>query len=546
MSSTIFSGTNDGLQIGHNQGPIEAKFCAYNAEDIDRFCLRELRCPDSLVVKNRLKETKDKLLPKSLEWIFQDPQYASWRSSDRVCLLWIKGGAGKGKTMMSIGLIEELTRARHESTVVSYFFCQNADNELNTLQAIIKGLLLQLVNQRIELKDSLRCRWDTVHNRFNEDVNSWRNLWNILMEMLDRCQCSKVYIIVDALDECQDNGLADFFKCIVRNGLDHPAKIKWLITSRPLDSAERALLAGLDQVQVSLELNSEYISETVEAYITHKVNELGKFQRYDETLRTKVKMELTAKAEGTFLWVSLVCKKLESVYRDDALATIRNLPPGLHPFYDRILNQLSKGEADDVQKCMRLLKVMMLAYRPLKVEEIPSLTGLTDENAIETLVNRCASLIRMQANNIEFVHQSARDYLAGKNGQSILDSCEHFGHDNILLCCLSYLSKSLKVNLLGLSQPDSTRESLRTPKHKRENDFLAGVDYAATFWVRHLQNTKRARSGITEKGVVANFLYTKLLEWLECLSLLNQLPRAIEGLKTLANIAKVGSQYSYN
>ncbi|KAJ5207896.1 hypothetical protein N7449_002275 [Penicillium cf. viridicatum] len=540
--TTYTTRVNHGLQVGNNQGSIEASFYAYTAEDIDRLCLRDLRCPDSLAVKNRLKETKDKLLLQSFEWILQNSEYLSWRDGKDICLLWIKGGAGKGKTMMSIGLIKELSRIRHESTVVAYSFCENVDNALNTLESIIKGLILQLMNQQTDLKESLRSRWDTMHDRFNEDMTSWQNLWNVLMEMLDRCHCSKIFIIVDALDECQDNGMADFFKRLVRNGLDQPAKIKWLLTSRPLDSAERALLVGRDQVQVSLDLKSKFVFEAVEAYISYKVDELSHLHRYRKTLSTEVKAKLTTKAEGTFLWVSLVCKTLESVSQDKVLTTIRNLPPGLHPFYDRILNQLSEGEPDDVYKCMRLLKAMILAYRPLKMEEVPSVTSLTNEDdAIQMLVNRCASFVRMQEHNIEFVHQSARDYLAGENGQSLLDLYERFGHNEIVLCCLSYLSNRLKVNILDLSRLDSTRESSKLQKDTQGTVRLSCLNYAATFWVQHLKSIKQtviAQSVFIEKGVVGTFLNKRLLEWLECLSLLDRLPWAIGLLKTLQNVVE--------
>ncbi|CEO59708.1 hypothetical protein PMG11_04375 [Penicillium brasilianum] len=544
MASTSYTGTNHGLQVGNNQGSITAEFnlSSHTTEDIDRFCLRDLRCPDSRVVKNRLKENKDKLIPQSIKWILQDPQYKKWQNGDDVSLLWIKGGAGKGKTMISIGLMEEISRAQHESTLVTYFFCQNADNDLNTLEAIIKGVILQVVSQEIRLKESLRRRWDTEKDCFNEDVTSWRTLWNILLEMLDRCNCSRVYVIVDALDECQDAGMADFLNLMVRTGLDHPAKIKWLLTSRPFDNAERVLLAGHDQVQVSLELNSKEVSESVKAYIAHKVDELSLRHRYGEKLKTEVETELTEKAEGTFLWVSLVCKRLENVCRDEVLTTIQNLPPGLHPLYDRILNQLSQGEADDVQKCMRLLKLMVLAYRPLKVEEVPSLAGLTDEkDDIKALVSRCVSFIRTRENNIEFIHQSARDYLAGENGQLILDSHERFGHDDVVLCCLSHLTKWLKVNLVDLPRPSSARRSLNSLDVIRRSALLSRVDYAASFWVRHLSNTKQTillQSWFSGNGAVNTFLHTKFLEWLECLCLLDKLPRAHEALKTLANIAK--------
>ena len=165
---------------------------------------------------------------------------------------------------MSIGLTKGLSQRPGESAVVSYFFCQNADYELNTIEAIIKGLILQLVRQQELLKQCLRDRWDASNERFIEDVTSWRGLWSIFMEMLDLCQCPKIYVIVDALDECRDSGMADLLKCIVRVGLSRPSRIKWLLTSRLLDSAERELLARSDQVQVSLELDSQHISQSVD------------------------------------------------------------------------------------------------------------------------------------------------------------------------------------------------------------------------------------------------------------------------------------------
>jgi hypothetical protein len=498
-----------------------------------------LRCPDTLAVKNRLKENKDKLLYKSIDWILQDPQYISWKDGDDVCLLWIKGGAGKGKTMMSIGLIERLSLLHDASTVVTYFFCQNADYELNTLEAIIKGLILQLVNQQKELKESLRCRWDTINERFDEDVTSWRTLWNIFLEMLHRCNCPRVYVIVDALDECQDDGMADLLKLIVRTGLDQPSKIKWLLTSRPLDSAEQELLAGSDQVGVSLELNQKHLSKAVKTFIAFKMDELDRRRSYGETLRRKIQTELTEKAEDTYLWVSLVCKRLESVHRDEALTTIQDLPPGLHPFYNRVFNQLSKGESAIVKGCVRLLKVMMLAYRPLNMAEVGSVTGLSDQLVtVEALVHRCASFLKMRGADIEFVHQSARDYLSKKNGQSILDSYEHYGHGGITLSCLSHLSQRLKVNLVDLPRPDSTRELMK------RNELVASVDYAATFWVQHLEGAKRTtliQNALAEQGEVSIFLCTKLLEWIECLSLLDKLPRAIKALKTLTDAADVSN-----
>jgi hypothetical protein len=131
--------------------------------------------------------------------------------------------------------------------------------------------------------------------------------------------------------------------------------------------------------------------------------------------------------------------------------------------------------------------------------------------------------------------------LAGKNGQSILDSYQYYGHGEIALSCLSHLSQRLKVNLVDLPRPDSTREVME------RNTLVSSVDYAATLWAQHLdsaQQTSLIQNALVEQGVVGIFLCTKLLEWIECLSLLDKLSRAIEALKILIDIADVSNIYS--
>lgn len=57
------------------------------------------------------------------------------------------------------------------------------------------------------------------------------------------------------------------------------------------------------------------------------------------------------------------------------------------------------------------------------------------------------------------------------------------------------------------------------------------------------QQTLLIQNALAEQGQVGTFLRTKLLEWLECLSLLDKLPRAIRILKTLTDIADVSKIY---
>lgn len=312
------------------------------------------------------------------------------------------------------------------------------------------------------------------------------------------------------------------------------------MTSRPLDSAEQELLAGADQALISLELNSKHIAKAVRTYVVCKVAELDHRQRYDQHLRYNLENELTSRAEDTYLWVSLVCKRLEAIYPEEALKTIQDLPPGLNAFYSRVFDQLHQGDKTIGRRCMRLLKVMTLAYRPLSLLEIESVTGFPDQQvAIDRLVDRCASFLRVRGTYVDFVHQSARDYLSGNNKHLPPDFYDKYGHSDITLNCVAYLLDRLKVNLLDLPRPDSTRESVKKLKDEGKTMKLASLGYAATFWTQHLklaEDTLSIQNAFFRPGKISQLLHIKFLEWLECLSLLDQLSGAIEAFQVLSKI----------
>lgn len=489
-----------------------------------------MRCPDSFLVKTRLKANKDKLLRQSFDWVLHDPQYIDWQQNDEVGLLWIKGGAGKGKTMMSIGLIEELTRQPKHETVVTYFFCQSTDIELNTINAVIKGLIRQLLRQQASAKQCLRDRWDMANKAFTEDTSSWQGLWNLLIEMLDSCACPRTYVIVDAVDECRDHHIFDLLRLLVRTGLSRPSQIKWLLTSRPLDSAQQVLLGASDQTLISLDLNAEHISLGVKTYVSHKVAELERYWRPDPVPYLAIEEALARKAEETFLWVSLACKELEQIPPEEALEKIETFQPGLDDMYGRADSELRSGRLKVVHGCVRLLKCMVLAYRPLNVHEISVVTGTYDEQSyFSFLIDRCACFVRKREGLVEFIHQSARDYFDTPRGKSLLHLADGVEHADIASNCLDHLSQHLKVNLLGFAQWDAKWDSSRLC----EDDILNSLDYAASFWHHHLALAKDDtgfRQILSSTGPVEKLFRNHILEWFECLSLLGRLLEATEAL----------------
>jgi len=445
--------------------------------------------------------------------------------------------------MLAINLIEQLMRAESQDSTTTYFFCQDSDARLNSLEAMVKGLIFGLVREDKGLLECIRRRWDDDKRDFKINMSAWTALWDILLDMLDRCKGRRIYVVIDALDECGKGHIGELLRCIVRTGLGRFSNIKWLMTSRPLDSAEQHLLGSSDQVLISLDLNSSYVAKAVEAYIKSRVQELSRLKRYGKALQESVEATLVQRAEGTFLWVSLVCDRLEEVSPEQVSAVMNDLPPGLPAFFNTILQQISGGDAGMAKGCMHLLKVMLQTYRPLNTQEISMVACLgDDEDGIEALTNRCASFVRRQDDKIEFVHQSARDYLSGAEGQAALKPYPPYGHREAAVTCLNSLLHVLKPDLLGLVRPNATSAAITRVKDEGGALVLTAIDYAAVYWTRHFVAAIKSGEGhdvldLQEHGQV--FMQTRLLEWLECLTLMNSLPQAVIGLRAMEAVVEV-------
>jgi DNA replication protein DnaC len=124
-------------------------------------------------------------------------------------LLWVKGDSGKGKTMLLIGIINELHKEAQSMTaskkgIVSYFLCQATDPRLNNATAILRGLIYLLIIQQPSLILHLKKRYGHAGRKLFEDNTALYSLSEIFKEMLHDPGLTTVYLAIDALDECEE------------------------------------------------------------------------------------------------------------------------------------------------------------------------------------------------------------------------------------------------------------------------------------------------------------------------------------------------------
>jgi hypothetical protein len=130
----------------------------------------------------RIQESRDLLLAESCDWVLRYPDFVDWRSSETTRLLWIKGGSGKGKTMLLMGIIKELSQSLSDANILSFFFCQATDANLRSAAAVLRGLVHQILVQNRALISYLRDQYDSAGSKLFEGNDSFTSLSSIIQD----------------------------------------------------------------------------------------------------------------------------------------------------------------------------------------------------------------------------------------------------------------------------------------------------------------------------------------------------------------------------
>lgn len=114
----------------------------------DYYCLGELRFVDPRFEKERIEAAKGGLVADTYRWVLESLDLDQWRRLPESCWFWVRGDPGKGKTMLFCGIINELERfivANKHRYNLAYFFCQVTDSRINSVAAVLRGVIYLLV-----------------------------------------------------------------------------------------------------------------------------------------------------------------------------------------------------------------------------------------------------------------------------------------------------------------------------------------------------------------------------------------------------------------
>jgi hypothetical protein len=498
-------------------------------DELDTACRRDLRVVDPQHDMERIEKNKDDLLVDSYVWILRTDEYGAftdWDNGNDGCspcrVLWIKGHAGTGKTMLMMGLVRELSRQPAAlAPTLSFFFCQGTDAVLNNATAILRSLIWLLLVQQPELILHLRQKYNEAGADLFKDRNAFYALSEAFRNMLKDTRLSPVNFVVDALDECDHakSGLDELLSLIAES-LTLTDKVRWLVSSRP----EIAVHAKLGTPKVSkavVELDSQRLEAPVHAYIDYKLSSLKGKDGYDNDTLARVSDVVRKRAINTFLWVALVFKELEQEDGYHAIQIIEEMPRGLSELYGHMMTRIETRHARDVAYCKKVLVAVSLAYRPLSLAELSALAGLPRTlDYTRAVVDKCGSFLTVKGGTVYQIHQSAKEYLVANYPLRLDQGGTPQGHVDMYQRSIDAMSTLLR-RYMYKTQDFGVRPERSTPPAP---DAMGPIRYSCTFWLDHLYDAvsqdARFKDEIADNGSVWNFLSHHFLHWTEGLSLL--------------------------
>ncbi|KAH8727035.1 hypothetical protein GQ44DRAFT_677916, partial [Phaeosphaeriaceae sp. PMI808] len=147
-----------------------------NLDQAARECRSALFLSDPEADREKVRSAKGTRVAGTCEWITQNQTYHDWLEDD-THVLWISGGPGKGKTMMSVFLTEELER-RHGTASLLFYFCNHQDEKHNNGASLLRSLIYQIITKRPKLIKHVLPHFETVAMK-QQALSSLETLWII-------------------------------------------------------------------------------------------------------------------------------------------------------------------------------------------------------------------------------------------------------------------------------------------------------------------------------------------------------------------------------
>ncbi|KAH7022161.1 hypothetical protein EDB80DRAFT_758350 [Ilyonectria destructans] len=221
---------------------------------------------DQLVeFKGNLDTLRDRHDQHTAEWLLDWAEFKAWMETDNETIF-CPGIPGAGKTILTSIVVQEITTnfIRDENIGVAYIYCHFRRRDQKNADDLFANLLKQLADGRRSLPESVRF----LYNKYKDQRKRPPLDENFTTLQYVAALYSRVFIIVDGLDECQTASRKSFLLEIF--ALRAKCRANIFATSRPIPEVTERF-KGLK----SLEIRAS--GEDIERYLEGHIGQLSAF-----------------------------------------------------------------------------------------------------------------------------------------------------------------------------------------------------------------------------------------------------------------------------
>jgi hypothetical protein len=224
------------------------------------------------------------------QWLLKSSQYRSWKTG-AVNHLWMHGKAGCGKTILCSTAIEDIrtTSERDADTSFAFFYFSFSDTHKQSERDVLRSLVAQLgwrepglsmLRQAYERHDRSVPGPDELMMILSASIMSWR----------------KVFVFLDALDECQEDhdarqGVLDRIGMLT----SHAPNLNIFATSRELPQIRESMDAlGFE----SLRVDTSAVNADIRVYVATELSRDRHFRKFGSATLGMIETTISGKADG--------------------------------------------------------------------------------------------------------------------------------------------------------------------------------------------------------------------------------------------------------
>jgi hypothetical protein len=223
-------------------------------------------------------------------WLLRSTQYTNWKTG-AVSHLWIHGKAGCGKTVLSSTAIEDIRGTCEKDADISYafFYFSFSDERKQSDGDLLRSLVVQLGWREPGLSMLLQAYKNT-----KSSVPGADELEKILLASVR--PCARVYLIIDALDECpEDHEARQHVLERIERLTQGASNLKILATSRELPAIRESMVALASQ---PMRIATSDVDADIQRYVANQLLGDRSFRKFRKETLDLIESTIASKADG--------------------------------------------------------------------------------------------------------------------------------------------------------------------------------------------------------------------------------------------------------